>query len=84
MWRIIWEITTGRNYCRKSKLRRQKSGDKEKIAGLSGMPPLEGDEEKTGDLSDMPTRGDEEVKEGKWLKIMTPNKLLTWLPVQLA
>ena len=31
------------------------------------MPPLEGDEE--------------EVKEGKWLKILTPNKLLTRLPI---
>ena len=31
------------------------------------MTPLEGDEE--------------EVKEGKWLKILTPNKLLTRLPI---
>ena len=34
------------------------------------MPPLEGDEE--------------EVKEGKELKILTPNKLLTRLPTLLA
>ena len=34
------------------------------------MPPLEGDEE--------------EVKEGKELKILTPNKLLTRLPISLA
>ena len=34
------------------------------------MPPLEGDEE--------------EVKEGKRLKILTPNKLLTRLPILLA
>ena len=34
------------------------------------MPPLEGDEE--------------EVKEGKELKILTPNKLLTRLPILLA
>ena len=34
------------------------------------MPPLEGDEEK--------------VKEGKGLKILTPNKLLTKLPILLA
>ena len=34
------------------------------------MPLLEGDEE--------------EVKEGKWLKILTPNKLLTRLPIILA
>ena len=34
------------------------------------MPPLEGDEGK--------------VKEGKRLKILTPNKLLTRLPILLA
>ena len=34
------------------------------------MPPLEGDEE--------------EVKEGKRLKILTPDKLLTRLPILLA
>ena len=34
------------------------------------MPPLEGDEEI--------------IKEGKGIKILTPNKLLTWLPVLLA
>ena len=34
------------------------------------MPPLEGDEEK--------------VEEGKGLKILTPNKLLTKLPILLA
>ena len=34
------------------------------------MPPLEGDEE--------------EVKEGKELKMLTPNKLLTILPILLA
>ena len=34
------------------------------------MPPLEGDEE--------------EVKEGKRLKILIPNKLLTRLPILLA
>ena len=34
------------------------------------MPPLEGNEE--------------EVKEGKELKILTPNKLLTRLPILLA
>ena len=34
------------------------------------MPPLEGD--------------DEEVKEGKTLKFLTPNKLLTRLPILLA
>ena len=34
------------------------------------MPPLEGDEE--------------QVKEGKVLKILSPNKLLTRLPITLA
>ena len=34
------------------------------------MPPLEGDEL--------------EIKEGKGLKILTPNKLLTRLPILLA
>ena len=34
------------------------------------MPPLEGDEE--------------EVKEGKGLRTLTPNKLLTQLPILLA
>ena len=34
------------------------------------MPPLESDEE--------------EVKEGKELKMLTPNKLLTRLPISLA
>ena len=31
-----------------------------------------------------PLEGDEEVKEGKGLKILTPNKLLTRLPILLA
>ena len=37
---------------------------------ISGIPPLEGDEE--------------EVKERKGLQILTPNKLLTRLPILLA
>ena len=37
---------------------------------LSDMPPLEGD--------------DEEAKEGKGLKVLTPNKLLSRLPILLA
>ena len=36
------------------------------------------------DLSDMPLLGDEAVKEGKWLKILTQNKLVTTLPILLA
>ena len=31
-----------------------------------------------------PLEGDEEVKEGKGLRILTPNKLLTRLPILLA
>ena len=31
-----------------------------------------------------PLEGDERVKEGKGLKIITPNKLLTRLPILLA
>ena len=31
-----------------------------------------------------PLEGDERVKEGKGLKIITPNKLLTRLPISLA
>ena len=42
-------------------------GDKEKILDLSFMPPVEGCEEK--------------VNEGKGIKFLTPNKLLTGLPV---
>ena len=46
-------------------------GDQKEIADLSSMPLLWDDEE-------------EEVKEGKELKILTLNKLLTRLPVLLA
>ena len=43
------------------------------------------DEEESLDLSDTPPlEGDEEVKEEKRLKILTPNKLLTRLPILLA
>ena len=36
------------------------------------------------DLSDMPPlEGDKEVKEGKWLEILTPNKLLIRLSILL-
>ena len=48
---------------------------------MSDIPPLEGGK----DLTDMlPLKGDEKVKEGKWLKVLTPNKLLTKLPILLA
>ena len=41
--------------------------------------------EESLDLSDMqPLEGDNEVKELKWLKILTPNKLLTRVQILLA
>ena len=43
------------------------------------------DKEESVDLSDIePLEYDEEVKEGKGLKILTPNKLLTRLPILVA
>ena len=43
------------------------------------------DKEWSTDLSDMlPLEDDKEVNEGKGLKILTPNKLLTRLPILLA
>ena len=48
----------------------EKSIDKEESTDILPMPPLEGDEE--------------EVKEGKALKVLTLNKLLTRLPILLA
>ena len=48
----------------------EESTDKEESTYVLTMPPLEGDEEN--------------VKEGKGLKILTPNKLLTRLPILLA
>ena len=47
----------------------KKESSHEKSTDLAPMPPLE---------------GDEEVKEGKELKILTPKKLLTRLPILLA
>ena len=44
--------------------------DKKESVDLCDMPTLEGDEE--------------EIKEGKGLKILTPNKLPTRLPILLA
>ena len=43
------------------------------------------EEEEYTDLSDMPQLGDDEkVKDKKGLKMLTPNKLLTRLPISLA
>ena len=47
-----------------------RKSDKEESVDLSEIPPTEGDKE--------------EVKEEKGLKILTPNKLLTRLPILLA
>ena len=46
------------------------SDDSDEFIDIPDMAPLEGDEE--------------EVKEGEGLKILTPNKLLTRLPILLA
>ena len=46
---------------------------------------LNGDEEELGDLPPMPSlESDEKVKEGKGLKILTPSKVLTKLPILLS
>ena len=66
------------------KLRRQKSDDKD----FTDTSSLEVDDnsDKFIDIPDTPPLDDdeEEVKEGKGLKILTPNKLLTRLPIWLA
>ena len=55
---------------KQNQLIQQQQSDKEESVDLSDMPPLEGDEE--------------EVKEGKGLKILIPDKLLTRLPILVA
>ena len=54
----------------KNRLKKKESTDKEESVDSSDMRSLEGNEE--------------EVKEGKTLKILTPNKLSTRLPILLA
>ena len=54
----------------KNRLTQRDKSDKEEPVDLSDMSALENDEE--------------EVKEGKVLKILTPNKLFTRLPILLA
>ena len=55
----------------KVKLRRRKAyDDSDELIDIPDMSPLEDDEE--------------EVKKGKGLRILTPNKLLTRLPILLA
>ena len=56
-------------YKNKKSVNTRRKNDKEEPVDLSDIPPLE---------------GDEEVKEGKGLKNLTPNKLLTRLPILLA
>ena len=52
---------------------------------LSDMSLLQGDDSvEFIDIPDLAALEGEEVKEGKWLKILTPNKLLTRLPILLA
>ena len=53
----------------KNQLIQKKKSGKEVPVDLSDIPPL---------------NGDEEVREIKGLKILTPNKLLTKLPILLA
>ena len=49
---------------------------------LTDATSRKGDNEGSVDLSDMPPlEDDEKVKEGKGLKLLTPNKLLTRLPI---
>ena len=59
----------------------EESSDTTRICGKE-----ESSDEKSTDLPPMPIlEGDgEEVKEGKGLKLVTPNKLLTRLPILLA
>ena len=56
--------------------RERKSDSTTKKSVIPPMWPPEGDQEKNAD--------EEEVKEGKVLKIVTPNKLLTRPPILLA
>ena len=52
---------------------------------LSDMSLLQGDDsDEFIYIPDLEALEGEEVKEGKWLKILTPNKLLTRLPILLA
>ena len=61
-------------------------GGKESVDGLTFMSPLEDDEEGFVYIEPVPLReGDgEEGKERKALEILTPNKLLTRLPILLV
>ena len=56
-------------------------GNRTEINNIPSLPPLEGDEEEFVDIQPIAVPG---VKEGKGLKILTPSKLLTRLPVLVA
>ena len=61
---------------------KSKSQPEKTIAERVKLRRLKADDE---DLSNIPPlEGDEEVKEGNGFKILTPNKLLTRLPILLA
>ena len=66
------------------KLRKQKEDDKDFLD--MSLPSTNDDSDEFIDISDMPPleSDEEEVKEGKGLKILTPNKLLTRLPISLV
>ena len=73
--KMYWKYETkklvikGYDYCVWSESK-EESTDKEEFVDLSEMPPPEGDKE--------------EVREGKGIKVLTPNKLYTRLPILLA
>ena len=56
--------------------------EKEEIVDITLMSPIELDEEEFVDIRLIASL--KEVNEGKRLKILTPNKLLTRLPILLA
>ena len=77
------QITAGKYYCWKSKIKETKKPDDKDLTDTSS---LEGDDsDEFVNIPDIPPlEGDEEEgKEGKGLKIFTSNKLLTRLPILL-
>ena len=62
--------------------RKGKSQREEVIPERVKLRTEKADDEDSSDMS--PLEGDEEIKEGKGLKIFTPNKLFTRLPMLLA
>ena len=66
----VWTKNKEKSIDEEESTNKKEWSDKEESVAFSDMPPLGGDEE--------------EVKEGKGLKILTPNRLLTRLPILLA